>query len=65
MMIQEDREEEIIEIAEVLTETPNVELEVKLDSFRIMAETYHKLGDLSACRKVIQKYRNYIFRLRN
>lgn len=55
LMIQENREEEIIRIVEILAETPNVELEVKLDAFRIMAETYHKLGDLSACRKVIEK----------
>lgn len=55
LMEQEGREDEVIRVAQILTETSNIPLAAKLDAFRILAETYHKLGDINACRNAIEK----------
>ena len=54
-----ERAEEVIEIGKQLVQSTRRD-EIRLDAYRIMAEAYKSLGDLSMCKESIEKISSII-----
>lgn len=55
LMIQGNREEDILRIARTIVEMPNADDEARLDAYRIIAETSKDIGEMGSCRSALDK----------